>query len=70
MSHSSSHWERAKSSRAGTRASPRFASITQMSKGQRANLICPPDYAYGPKGYPGVIPPNATLKFDVELIDF
>ncbi|XP_052828461.1 peptidyl-prolyl cis-trans isomerase Fkbp12 isoform X2 [Octopus bimaculoides] len=42
--------------------------ITQMSVGERSKLICTPDYGYGPKGYPGVIPPNATLIFDVELL--
>ncbi|XP_034028889.1 peptidyl-prolyl cis-trans isomerase FKBP1A-like [Thalassophryne amazonica] len=42
--------------------------IAQMSVGQRAKLICSPDFAYGSKGHPGVIPPNATLIFDVELI--
>lgn len=41
-----------------------------MSKGQRAKLTCPPEYAYGSRGFPGVIPPNSTLLFDVELIDF
>lgn len=40
----------------------------QMSVGQRAKLTCTPDYAYGPKGHPGIIPPNATLIFDVELL--
>ncbi|VDQ11643.1 unnamed protein product [Trichobilharzia regenti] len=40
-----------------------------MSVGERAYLTCSPDYAYGAKGIPGVIPPNATLKFDVELIN-
>lgn len=42
--------------------------VAQMSVGQRARLTCSPDYAYGPRGYPGVIPPNATLVFDVELL--
>lgn len=40
----------------------------QMSVGERAKLTCSPDYAYGQKGHPGVIPPNSTLIFDVELI--
>ena len=44
--------------------------VTTMKKGEKATLICPPDYAYGSRGAGGVIPANATLKFDVELIDF
>eukprot|EP00347_Sterkiella_histriomuscorum_P007178 403349960 len=44
--------------------------ICQLQKGQKATLTCPPDYAYGAAGIGGVIPPNATLIFDVELIDF
>merc|ERR1711893_412365 len=43
--------------------------VAQMSKGQRANLTCSPDYAYGTSGVGGVIPANATLIFDVELLD-
>lgn len=42
--------------------------VPQMSVGQRAKLVCTPDYAYGSRGHPGVIPPNATLNFDVELL--
>ena len=34
-----------------------------MSVGQKARLVCTPDYAYGEKGFPG-----ATLTFDVELL--
>ena len=44
--------------------------ITQLQKGQKAILTCPPDYGYGAAGYPPVIPPNSTLIFEVELINF
>ncbi|KAK1924721.1 macrolide-binding protein FKBP12 [Papiliotrema laurentii] len=42
--------------------------VPQLSIGQKANLICTPDYAYGARGFPPVIPANATLKFEVELL--
>ena len=41
-----------------------------MKKGERANLIAKSDYAYGERGAGADIPGGATLKFDVELIDF
>ena len=44
--------------------------IPQLKKGEKATITCPPDYAYGAAGAGGVIPPNATLIFDVELVDF
>ena len=43
--------------------------IVQLRKGEKAVLTCPPAYAYGPNGYPPVIPPNATLKFKIELLE-
>lgn len=42
--------------------------VYQMSLGQRAKITCTPDMGYGVTGHPGVIPPNATLIFDVELL--
>ncbi|XP_037537750.1 peptidyl-prolyl cis-trans isomerase FKBP1A [Nematolebias whitei] len=42
--------------------------VAQMSLGQVARLTCSPDYAYGASGYPPIIPANATLIFEVELL--
>jgi FKBP-type peptidyl-prolyl cis-trans isomerase len=44
--------------------------MMKLKKGQKAILNCPPDIAYGSRGAGGAIPPNATLKFEVEMIDF
>lgn len=42
--------------------------VQKMKVGGKARLTCPADTAYGARGVPGVIPPNAVLTFDVELL--
>lgn len=44
--------------------------LSSMQRGEVCRLLCKPEYAYGSAGNPPKIPPNASLLFEVELVDF
>lgn len=43
--------------------------LQYMKPGGKARLTCPPSIAYGAEGAGGAVPPNATLQFEVELLE-
>ena len=47
---------------------PYFKGILLLSEGDQASFVIPSHLGYGERGAGGVIPPNATLVFDVELV--
>jgi len=54
---------------AGGQMIPGFDLMVQdMKLGEKRTVVLPPDLAYGEQGYPGVIPGNAYLAFDIELV--
>jgi FK506-binding protein 1 len=44
--------------------------LPKMSVGEKAIITCPPALAYGDQAVGGLIPPNSTLIFEVELLSF
>ena len=43
--------------------------VAGMKVGGQRTLVIPPDMGYGARGFPGAIPPNSVLIFDVELLE-
>jgi hypothetical protein len=44
--------------------------LPTMSRGQKIRMTVPPHMGYGDEGYPPIIPPRATLKYELELVTF
>lgn len=44
--------------------------LSKMHKGEVATLVCAPQYAFGDKGAPPKVPPNATVETELELVDW
>ena len=54
----------------GARLIPGFyAQAVEMKKGEKRTIVIPPELGYGASGIPGVIPRNAFLIFDLEILD-
>jgi hypothetical protein len=49
---------------------PAAVGVASMQRGEKCVLRCAPEYAYGKSGAGKDIPPNATLYFEIELIDW
>ena len=43
--------------------------VLQLSLGMRARVTIPPELAYGERGFPGLVPPNTNIDFDIELLE-
>lgn len=43
--------------------------LPKMRVGGRARLVCPPEIAYGDRGFPPGVPPGAVLDFEIELLE-
>lgn len=43
--------------------------LASMTVGEKSKILCSPKYGYGPEGVPPIIPPQANLEFDIEVIE-
>jgi FK506-binding protein 1 len=46
------------------------AVFPMVSRGQRFVITLPPGWGYGERGYPPIVPPNATTSYEMELMSF
>ena len=45
------------------------AAVSELSMGMRARVTIPAELAYGERGFPGLVPPNSSIDFDLELLE-
>lgn len=43
--------------------------VSQLSIGSRAKVLIPAELAYGARGFPGLVPPNTPIEFDMEILE-
>ena len=45
-----------------------YWAVKQMSLGEKSQVICPPEYAYGKEGIKNIVPPNTAIVYELHLV--